>query len=355
MDRFIVGTGRCGSTLLSRMLAKSPQVTSLFEFFGGLDLGRRFATEPMSGEEFADLISSEQPVVTAFLRRGYRPAEIVYPFSPRSRFKPEEPLPWILVGVLPRLSDDPDSLFDEVMSFAAQLPRQHLRDHYRALFDWLTARTGGEVWIERSGCSIELLGPLHEFFPEARFLHLHRDGPEAALSMREHPAFRLAVPLIYSIPLLAERGSDLQELRLDTPPEPTDPIAQAANLAEIDFSAPPTPDDPLSRLLASRPPVEYFGRYWTDQIIHGLRAVKYLDRDQYLEVRFEDLISRPAETLRVVSEFFDLDPDREGWIERAAAMIRGAPPLRFPELPNEDQERLARACWAGRQLLDRGS
>ena len=37
MDRFIVGTGRCGSTLLSRMLACHPAVCSIFEFFNGLD------------------------------------------------------------------------------------------------------------------------------------------------------------------------------------------------------------------------------------------------------------------------------------------------------------------------------
>ena len=33
MDRFIVGTGRCGSTLLSRMLAENPTTLSVFEFF----------------------------------------------------------------------------------------------------------------------------------------------------------------------------------------------------------------------------------------------------------------------------------------------------------------------------------
>ena len=42
MDRFIVGSGRCGSTLLSRMLSHHPQLLSLFEFFTGLEIDKRF-------------------------------------------------------------------------------------------------------------------------------------------------------------------------------------------------------------------------------------------------------------------------------------------------------------------------
>jgi len=63
MERFIVGTGRCGSTLLSRMLGLNPETLSLFEYFNGLDVFRRFAPEPVSGAEFADLIASAAPSV----------------------------------------------------------------------------------------------------------------------------------------------------------------------------------------------------------------------------------------------------------------------------------------------------
>jgi hypothetical protein len=35
--RFIIGTGRCGSTLLSRMLRLHPRVLELSELFVGLD------------------------------------------------------------------------------------------------------------------------------------------------------------------------------------------------------------------------------------------------------------------------------------------------------------------------------
>jgi hypothetical protein len=59
VDRFIVGTGRCGSTLLSRMLAECPDVLSIFEYFNGIDMARRFAREPISGADFAALVCAE--------------------------------------------------------------------------------------------------------------------------------------------------------------------------------------------------------------------------------------------------------------------------------------------------------
>jgi len=326
MDRFIVGTGRCGSTLLSQMLAESPEVLSVFEFFNGLDVLRRFETAPVSGSEFAALISAEQPFVTAVLRRGYPVREITYPFGPTSRFQREDPLPWILVSALPRLTPDPDRLFDAVVAFSSSLPTQPLSRHYRALFDWLTREAGRDLWIERSGSSIDYLGSLHAFFPEARFLHIHRDGREAALSMREHHAYRLPIAILY---------------------RPGGPPA-------FDLHAEPDPLDPISRILASRPPVEYYGRYWSDQIANGFRAIEAIEPECYRAIRFEDLVSDPRTVLAEICEFFALDAGRGDWVARAAARVRGIPPLRAPQLAAEERALLDLVCRPGQELLAGG-
>ena len=312
------------------MLAEHPSVLSIFELFNGLDVARRFQPDPLTGAEFAALIGAEQPFVTAVLRRGYPVAEITYPFDGGGRYRRDEPLPGILVSMLPRLSQNPDELFDEVVATASALPAQPPVAHYRALFDWLAARLHREFWIERSGSSIEYLGSLRALFPEARFVHLHRDGPEAALSMREHHAYRLPISLLYG-------GGEV---------DPT----------EIDLHAPPDGTDAISRILEDRPSAEMFGRYWTDQIVRGSAGREGLAADRYLEIRFEDLVARPRDVLAAVSAFFALDTGwRDGWIERAAGLVRGIPPTRAGALPPPERARLAEACREGRRLLGRAT
>jgi hypothetical protein len=57
-----------------------------------------------------------------------------------------------------------------------------------------------------------------------------------------------------------------------------------------------------------------------------------------------------------VSAFFALDTGRrDGWIERAAGLVRGIPPTRAGTLPPPERARLAEACREGRHLLGRAT
>ena len=342
MDRFIVGSGRCGSTLLSLMLAEHPRVLSVFEFFTGLDMARRFVPNAVSGKEIADLIGQEQPFVTAVIRRGYRAEEITYPYDDsgdahirHSRHSRDDPMPWLLVSMLPRLSEDPDRLFDELIARARSQKDQLPARHYRELFEWLGEKLGRSLWIERSGSSIDYLGELHSNFPEARFLHLHRDGREVALSMREHHVYRLPISFLYDVTV--DSGKRVSEL------------------GTFDIHEPPSEDDPITQILASRPAPAEFGRYWSDQILHGYRALPAIDPDLYREMRFEDLIARPGECLREISDFFEVDAGGEAWIQQATALVRGTPPRRFEQLTSDEQAKLDEACRPGQVLLGRTS
>jgi len=330
MDRFIVGTGRCGSTLLSRMLAQSPEMASLFEFFNGLP-GNRLAPGTVSGADVWEIVSKPHPFVTMVTSRGHRVEEVTYPFDkPGARFAPDDLVPWLLVSTLPRLTDDPDRLFDASRAFLCAQPHRTLPDHYRTYFRWLAEQCGRTMWNERSGGGIEYLPELARSFPGARFVHLHRAGEETSLSMREHAAFRLAISIVY-----------------DLDPE----VDLATALAAI--TPQPGADDPVARMLARRPHAAHFGVFWSDQLMNGYRGVQLLQPEQYIEVSFEDLVDDPRATLRRIATHFAMDLERDGWIERAAAMVRGRPADRAGELPAAERARLEETCRAGNRLLGR--
>jgi len=157
--------------------------------------------------------------------------------------------------------------------------------------------------------------------PGARFLHIHRAGEEAALSMREHHFFRLGIMLANGLP-----------------PDP---------------EAVQKESDPISQRLASRPDAVHFGRWWTHEVLRGFRALPGLDAAQIRQVRFEDLVEEPRAVLHEVAHFLQL-PDPNGpWCQRAVALVRGRPPTRADKLPEDERQRLVAACHPGNFLLGR--
>jgi hypothetical protein len=329
LNRFIVGTGRCGSTLLSTMIAKNPAVLSLFEFFNGLDGTRRFQREPMPGAAYRDLICEVHPFLHMVLERGYDVPEVTYPFEAKGvRFDRKSGVPWVLGVTLPRLSGEPDALYDALRGWLESQPARLPAEHARALFAWLMHRTGRAVWVERSGGALDYLGELDASFADARFLHIHRAGEEAALSMREHHAYRLAIMLTYQ--LAPGTGRSTEALRRAAPD-----------------------DDRIGQLLESRPSAEYFGRFWTEQVRRGMAAVPKLDPQRYHALRFEDLMARPREVIAEVADFLGLPDAQKGWLDAAAALVRGAPPSRVLELPPAEAALLREACAPGNALLGR--
>jgi hypothetical protein len=327
--RFVVGTGRCGSTLLSRMLSENAQVLNVFELFSGIDQFFRFERRDVEGPELAAQLRLDHPMLTMVMKRGGAVPEVVYPFDdPNTRHVLGDPVPWALAIAVPRISDDPDALFDEMIARAEAAPRQPLSKHYRELFDWLTETHGKTAWIERSGSSIDFLGELFEFFPDARFVHIHRDGHEATLSMREYAVLRVTIAVMNGVLGDVEYSHDgLVALEQEKPEE-------------------------IDRLLATRSPIELFGKYWSDQILNGLAARRAIPDEKFLDVRFEDLVIDPARVLHEIADFFELSADGD-WIERAAALSRGMPRLRAPDLDDDERSRLEASCAEAMKAIGR--
>jgi putative sulfotransferase len=206
-------------------------------------------------------------------------------------------------------------------------PARPIGAQYNALFAWLQARFGKRFWLERSGTSLEYLPGLIACFPEARFLHIHRDGREAALSMREHSYFQLVVSSFFD-----------------------PPSSQELSWSEGDHGD-IGPDDPiLHRMTRGAPPPEKFGEFWTWQVMMGLQGIGALDASQYLAIAFEDFVRDPRRALHGIGDFFEL-PERGRWVDDAIALVEREVPTRFDRLPPDQRDALDRACLPGRLAL----
>ncbi len=330
MDRFVVGTGRCGSTLLTRMLSCHRDLLGLNEVFTGLDWGRRFAPEPISGAEVADILDAPNRVIQMVTARGHDAEEVTYPFDSSSRYGRGDPIPWILTSTLGHLDDDPDALWDDLSAWLARRGSDHVASHYRALFEHLAERAGKSAWVERSGSSIDYLGELLECFAAAagplgeptavRVVHIWRDGAEVALSMRNHAFYRLAVQLYYGLM-----------------PEGVDPSDE---------------DAVVDAWLDGDPPVELYGRYWSEQLEHGETALRSLGEEQLLTVDFSAVTEDPGPEIERIGRFLGMADD-PGFADRAAALVRGVPPSRAPALGPTERAGLDDACAAGQAVLQR--
>ncbi len=200
--------------------------------------------------------------------------------------------------------------------------------HYRELLDWLTERTGKRLWIERSGTSMDFAAELKAFFPGARFVHIYRDPQETALSMREYSVLRLAVPVMNGLLGPVEYSHD-----------------GLVRFEQENAGA-------ISETLASRPPVELYGAYWSDQVVRGMDVLGQLDPNDVMALRFEDLVVAPRPILVRMADFFELPTADRDWVEEACRLVKGVPPTRFDSLPAPEQARLADACAPGVARLE---
>lgn len=333
---FAVSTGRCGSTLLSDMLRLNDRVLSLSEFFGLL-LSGPFPEGEITAQRYWELLSTPHPFVSSAYRVGAPIEEFLYRPGPGRRFDASTGIPPVLVTALPHLSDDPETLYAAVEEFVATLEPAGIAEQHRRLFDWLAVRFGARVWVERSGFSLRHVPQLVELFPDARFIHLYRDGRESAYSMSRSGAFRLGA--VYGR-LQQALGVNpyLQEVPEDVtvPPELVPLMPATFDLAAFE---------------AVELPAEEFGRLWSEQIVTGLDGLRQVPAGRVFQIGYEQLTEQTAATLARIADFIgpvDCPPD---WIDAAAALVSHRP-SGWRSLPEAEREKLDLACRDAMELLE---
>jgi hypothetical protein len=113
-----------------------------------------------------------------------------------------------------------------------------------SLFDYLRERAGKPRWGDKSPQNVLHLDRMFHHFPEARFIHMIRDGRDTACSLRTFPRYKML---------------DSKRIELDT-------------------------NNPLDQCI----------RRWVHDVEAGMR---YRGDHRYFEVKYEDLIESDKETL----------------------------------------------------------
>jgi hypothetical protein len=327
--------------MLSRLLRLHPDVLSLSEFFGIARLAsgggpKGVPAGDLTGAQLWRLLASTFPPLDAMIAAGLRTSEMAYPGG---RFTTDTGIPLVSQYMLPVLRpEDPDGLFDLLAAEIPTWPQRPAAEQYLALFGYLAELLDRPVVVERSASSLQLIPVLHRLFPQARFVHLYRNGPDCALSMSKHPAFRREI-----LALGAMRSTGL-------PP--------GTPLHEVDAALPErlrgmiSPPFNAARLREYPIPVEVFARdRWSAMIQVGAAALRELPRGSWTGMRYEDLLRDPGASLRGFAEFAGMDA-REDWLEQASDAID---PSRVgaaeAELDPAALERVRAACEPGVRAL----
>ena len=144
---------------------------------------------------------------------------------------------------------------DDAAVERAAVPRDGYARFVGRLYDELAALRAKPFAGEKTPDYVSQLPLLHTLFPEARFIHIVRDGRDVALSLLEWA----------------------------------------------------TPTKGPGRIpLWSRDPMAVCALWWQRGVEAGRRDGAELGAERYLEVRYEDLVASPERGLREIANFLDL-------------------------------------------------
>ena len=334
----VVSSGRCGSTMLSDILNSHPDILSVSELF--ILQGRAlFNFRRLTGNEMWDIVSKQSRAQRRQL--DSHSDALLYPVgTPHGRYSGTDipPISWV---TLPHITDRPDDLLDELEPLIRSQPRQHAADHYRAIFAWLCRKFDRKVWVERSGGAGMYLYRLARMFPEARFIHLYRDGRDTAISMKKHPVFSEALRYFSTM-----RGYGMDAMK---------PMTGASGNAFRDWAILRLQLLVYLLFLFNKArdrelPLPEFGKFWSDVVDMTDRFLDTLPPEKVLRVRFEDMQNEPEKEIARLARFLDPSLEDPEWVKKAASIPRPTR-SRLEDLVPAERAALTESCRSSLERL----
>ncbi|MDX3650030.1 sulfotransferase [Streptomyces europaeiscabiei] len=333
---FVFGTGRSGSTALSRILNAHPDVLSLNEYMASVG-DAAFPEGQVGGEEFWQALFRPAPHFEQMIRSGLPLPEFLHTRRPGRYSARTEGIPALSLMVLPHLTDDPDGLLDALGAAVVRWPERTAAEHHRSLFGLLCARFGRTAVVERSGYSTGWVRVLREAFPDAKFVHMFRNGPDCALSMSRHPGYRM-ISLLREI----KTRSGIDSFSALTPEHVRALPPDLAPLLDECF-------DPA--LVRDRHiPLRTFGALWSELVIEATEFLTRLPADQRTTLAYENLLDQPAQELTRLADFVGVVPLPQ-WLHTASALLDHSRRGSARSLPAADLAELRADCAPGHRVL----
>jgi hypothetical protein len=371
---FIVSAGRSGSTLLSRILGRHPDVLCLDELFASIQ--QLDPDKEVRGPEFWSALVEPDLVFNALIRSGVTVPEFGYTRLPETRFGADRGgVPAIGLMTLPHLTERPDDLLDQLAAEVPLWPTRPAREHYRELISWFSARFGGTAVVERSGYSLDSVQWMRSCFPEARFVHLHRKGADAALSMSRHPLFRqlgVLQEMLHRNPKFTEMilqavarsgGHDRDEpagfatfsllrqvtaaLGLDSP---EGLLGMFAALIPEDIAPLLASEFDPALLMDRGMDLSLFAELWSETVQRGTGLLAAVPGGRRTQLSYEDLLAEPEATLTSLAGFLGVAPGPD-WLREGSAMLEPGRAGAAERLAPADFEALVRGCETGERSL----
>jgi len=332
---FIVGTGRCGSTLMSNLINIHPDILSLSEVFVSFAT-EGFVRRKLDGPSFWKMLSQASPVLREAINPSRSPVEFLYEFNSASPWTMAD-LPACLYMTLPHLSDTPDALYQELEPLITERPMADLGEHYQFWFDWMTKRQGKQMWIERSGNSITMVPSLNRVFNNAKFAHLHRDGREVAMSIQKFMPLRV---FLYTWTAFKRLGIDLLK----------SPFRYSDSRLINALSPLVTKVLPINRFLDTEPSLGEVGRFWSAMVQQGMRDLGQIESNRLHTMSYANLVQQPEKTLSDFMDFAAPNIEKQAWLAQVANIPRKQTPA-WRSLPAAKLQELEDACAPGMALL----
>jgi hypothetical protein len=153
-----------------------------------------------------------------------------------------------------------------------------------ALYGVLASAAGRSVVGDKTPDYCAYMPLLQSMWPDAKFVHIIRDGRDVALSMSNHPGYQRLVAL------------------------------RETNWVPLAF------DKRFDRPRMHEPVLKGYIRLWEKRLRGTRNDAVRLKPNSYMEFRYEDLLRNPLSQIESLSRFLELNPDSV-WLSKSAQMV----------------------------------